>query len=76
MKKSPLPKTLTVIDLINNQRNPNYKGKKNKPLETGPLRLHKPAIYNAKSVENPVLDKSIAEKIKGIEQEKPWTPEY
>jgi hypothetical protein len=76
MKKSLLPKTLTVQDLINKQRNPNYKGNKNKVPETGPLRPNKPAIYNTKNVSNPVIDKTVADKINGVEKTQPWVPEY
>lgn len=75
IKKSPV-KTRTVMSLIEERRNPNYKGRNNKIPETGPLRLHKPAIYNTKSVSNPVISESEANELKGIEVTKPWVPQY
>lgn len=76
MKKSLLPKTRTIQDLLNESKSPNYKGRNSKSPETGPLRLHKPAIYNVKRVENPVLSNSDVEKLKGTQTSETWTPEY
>lgn len=67
----------TVQDLINESKNPRYKGRNaNKPPETGPLRQHKPAVYNAKTVPNPVISKETAQKLLGDEASKPWVPQY
>jgi hypothetical protein len=64
------------MDLINERKNPNYKGKNNKPVETGPLRVNKPLVYNTKKVPNPVIDKTEADKIKGTEVPEKWIPKY
>jgi hypothetical protein len=76
MKKITTVKTRSVMDLINEKKNPNYRGRSNKLPETGPLRVNKPLVYNTKNVPNPVIDKVEADKIKGIQSANQWVPEY